>query len=111
MFSLMADSRIDFFLSATFDHLPGIIAGDVMTRPVVPDAAGLGNNRRLSPVLGFPAIAVPGGFVDGVPVGIEIMGRPFSEVDLFRVAYAFEQATRHRRPPRPAPPLVQTTTF
>jgi hypothetical protein len=34
------------------------------------------------------------------------MGRPFSEGDLFRVAYAFEQATRYRRPPQGMPPLT-----
>lgn len=107
VFTLMADQQIDFLLYATFDHLPGIISDDVMTRTVVADTAGLGNNRRLSPVLGFPAITVPGGFVGDVPVGLELMGRPFSEGALFRLAYAFEQATRHRRPPHGTPPLTR----
>ncbi len=107
VFSLMADHPIDFLLYATFDHLPGIIADDVMTRTVIPDTAGLGNNRRLSSVLGFPAITVPGGFLGEIPVGLEFMGRPFSEADLFSLAYAFEQATRHRRPPQGTPPLMR----
>jgi Asp-tRNA(Asn)/Glu-tRNA(Gln) amidotransferase A subunit family amidase len=99
VFALMADRRVDVLVYSTFDHLPGIIADDVMTRAVLPDTAGLGNNRRLSPVLGFPALAVPAGFIGELPVGIEFMGRPFSEPELFKLGYAFEQAGRHRRPP------------
>jgi Asp-tRNA(Asn)/Glu-tRNA(Gln) amidotransferase A subunit family amidase len=99
VFALLADRQLDVLVYPTFDHLPGIIAEDVMTQAVVPDAAGLGSNRRLSPVLGFPALAVPAGFIEGVPVGIEFMARPFGEPDLFRVAYAFEQGTRHRTSP------------
>ena len=106
VFTLMADLRVDVLVYATFDHLPGIIADDVMTRTVVPDTAGFGNNRRLSPVLGFPAIAVPAGFIGDLPVGIEFMARPFGESDLFRIAYAFEQGTRHRRNPPLTPVLT-----
>jgi amidase len=105
VFTLMADLRIDALVYATFDHLPGIIADDVMTQTAVPDTAGFGNNRRLSPVLGFPALAVPAGFVGDLPVGIEFMARPFAESNLFRMAYAFEQGTRHRRPPPLTPAL------
>jgi Asp-tRNA(Asn)/Glu-tRNA(Gln) amidotransferase A subunit family amidase len=48
----------------------------------------------------MPAISVPAGFTDGgVPVGMEILGLPYREGDLIALAYAFEQATRHRRPP------------
>ena len=72
-----------------------------MTRPVVTDTAGLGHNRRLSPSLGFPAITVPAGFTsDGMPVGIEFMGRAFDEPLLFGLAFSYEVGTRHRRPPR-----------
>jgi Asp-tRNA(Asn)/Glu-tRNA(Gln) amidotransferase A subunit family amidase len=97
---LMADQRLDALVYATFDHQPGIIADDVMTRTVVPDFAGIGNNRRLSPVIGFPAVTVPAGFTtDGVPVGIEIMTRPFTEAMLLKIAYSYEQGTRHHQPP------------
>src|SRR5262245_15658835 len=103
--ALMADHKLDAIVYATFDHQPGLIADDVMTRAVVEDTAGIGNNRRLSPILGFPAIAVPAGFTsDGVPVGIELMARPFAEPALFRLAYAYEQGTKHRRPPPLTPP-------
>ncbi len=67
-----------------------------------------GNNSPiLSPPTGFPAITVPMGFVmDGrLPGGLQIYGDAWSEEILIRVAYAYEQATRHRRPPATAPAL------
>ena len=98
--ALMADQQLNVLMYATFDHPPGIIADDVMTRPVVADAVGLGHNRRLSPILGFPAITVTAGFTsDGTPVGVEFMGRAFDEPLLFQLAYAYEAGTRHRRAP------------
>jgi len=66
----------------------------------------LGNNRRLAPLIAFPALSVPAGFTpEGLPVGIEFLGRQFSEGRLLTLGYAFEQATHHRRPPKTAPPL------
>lgn len=104
--TLMADSTLDALVYATFDYQPQPIAPDVMTKPVVDDVTGLGNNRRLSPILGFPAMTVPAGFTtDGMPVGIEFMARPFAEGTLFRLGYAYEQATRHRKPPASTPVL------
>lgn len=59
-----------------------------------------GDNCHLSAVSGFPAITVPAGFTPaGLPVGLELLGRPWSDTDLLGFAYAFEQATRHRVPP------------
>jgi Asp-tRNA(Asn)/Glu-tRNA(Gln) amidotransferase A subunit family amidase len=47
-----------------------------------------------------PAIAVPAGFTrDGLPAGITFMGRPYADGTVLRLAYAYEQATQHRRPP------------
>jgi amidase len=50
-------------------------------------------------VAGYPHVTVPAGFVSGLPVGLSFFGRAFSEPSLIRLAYAFEQATKHRRPP------------
>jgi amidase len=101
----MADRQLDALVYATFDHPPVRIPADAMTRPVV-DSTGPGNNRRLSPVIGFPAMTVPAGFTaDGLPVGLEFMGRAFAEPVLFRLAYAYEQGTHHRKPPQTTPAL------
>lgn len=63
-------------------------------------------NGALGSVTGFPAIAIPAGFSPpdenaplGVPVGMEIIGRPFDECRLIEIAYGFEQAAGQRRPP------------
>jgi len=52
-------------------------------------------------IAGIPGISVPAGFVDGLPVGMQILGKPFSEEMVLRVAFAYEQATGwgQRRPP------------
>jgi amidase len=50
-------------------------------------------------VAGYPHITVPAGYVRGLPVGLSFIGRAWSEPILIKLAYAYEQATRHRRPP------------
>jgi aspartyl-tRNA(Asn)/glutamyl-tRNA(Gln) amidotransferase subunit A len=52
-------------------------------------------------ILGLPAISIPGGFSDeGFPIGLQLVGRAFDESTLFRVAYAYQQATEwHTRRP------------
>jgi amidase len=59
-----------------------------------------GGTSSLAAVAGYPNINVPAGFVFGMPVGISFFGRAWSEPKLIKIAYAFEQATRHRTPPR-----------
>lgn len=99
----MANERLDALVYATFDHSPPRIPADALTRAAI-DSTGPGNNRRLSPVIGFPAMTVPAGFTaDGSPVGLEFMGRRFAEPMLFRLAYAYEQGTHHRKPPQTTP--------
>ena len=51
-------------------------------------------------VAGYPHVTVPAGFVFGLPVGLSFFGRAYSEPTLIKYAYAFEQATKHRRPPK-----------
>jgi amidase len=50
-------------------------------------------------VAGYPHITVPAGYVHGLPVGLSFVGAAFSEATLIRMAYAYEQATLHRRAP------------
>jgi len=57
-------------------------------------------NCELAAHTGLPAIVVPAGFTDdGLPVGIELLGRAFAEPRLFQLAYGFEQTADRRRPP------------
>lgn len=60
----------------------------------------LGSSTTAAAVAGYPSITVPAGFVFGLPVGISFFGRAWSEPQLLKLAFAFEQATRHRRPPK-----------
>jgi amidase len=59
-----------------------------------------GGSSTAAAVAGYPNITVPAGFVFGLPFGLSFIGRAWSEPTLIRLAYAFEQATRVRRPPR-----------
>jgi Asp-tRNA(Asn)/Glu-tRNA(Gln) amidotransferase A subunit family amidase len=67
----------------------------------------IGNNCKLSANSGLPAITIPAGFTpDGLPVGVELLGRTWSEPQLIALAYAYEQATHHRHPPASTPALT-----
>ncbi|HVZ97248.1 MAG TPA: amidase [Chitinophagaceae bacterium] len=59
----------------------------------------LGGSSQLAAVAGYPHITVPAGQVMGLPVGISFFGRAWSEPALLKIAYAFEQITKARRPP------------
>jgi amidase len=59
-----------------------------------------GGYSSASAVAGYPHITVPAGYVFGLPVGISFFGGAFSEPKLLKIAYAFEQATKARKPPR-----------
>ena len=91
---LMDDRRLDALIYPTWSSPPRLI-GDLNT-------PGGDNNQFFSPSTGFPAITVPMGFTRGdtLPAGLQFFGRPWDEATLIRLAYAYEQATHHRRPPR-----------
>jgi Asp-tRNA(Asn)/Glu-tRNA(Gln) amidotransferase A subunit family amidase len=91
--------RLDALIYPTWSNPPRLI-GDLNTPH--------GDNSQLfSPSTGWPAIQVPMGYTRGgtLPAGITFFGRAWSEPALIRLAYAYEQATHHRRPPTTTPPL------
>ncbi len=60
----------------------------------------VGGSSSPAAVAGYPNITVPAGRVAGLPVGISFFGRAYSEPKLLKIAYAFEQATQFRKPPK-----------
>jgi len=92
---VMADNTLDALAYPSVRLKPSLIG----------EAQG-GNNCRLSSNSGLPSIVVPGGFTpDGLPIGVELLGRPWGESQLIKFGYAYEQGTNHRRSPSSTPPL------
>ena len=60
----------------------------------------LGGSSSPAAISGYPAITVPMGFIDGLPVGISFFGRAWSEPILVEIAFAYEQGTKNRKPPQ-----------
>jgi Asp-tRNA(Asn)/Glu-tRNA(Gln) amidotransferase A subunit family amidase len=95
----MQAQRLDAVIYPTWANPPRLI-GD-LTSP------GGDNSQSPAPQAGFPAITVPMGWVRNgtLPVGLQILGDAWSEPRLIAFAFAYEQATKHRRPPTSTPPL------
>ena len=84
------------------NHLDALIAptgGPAWLTDLVDGDHDLGGSSSLPAVAGYPNINVPAGVVFGLPVGIAFFGRAYSEPTLIKLAFAFEQATKLRRPP------------
>lgn len=107
---VMDDAQVDalVFLTMTCPAtpLPGVVDPGYECRTATPMpyrfGQGFGGEAILmASITGFPEITVPAGFTrDGVPIAVSFLGRPFSEASLIRIAYAYEQASAKRRPPR-----------
>src|SRR6266545_3421239 len=90
---VMDERQLDAMIYPTWSNPPRLI-GDLNT-------PGGDNNQFFSPSTGFPSITVPMGYTRGdtLPAGLQFFGPPWSEALLLRLAFAYEQATHHRRPP------------
>lgn len=92
----MDEHRLDAIIYPTLRRKPARI-GDPQ----------LGTTCQLSAASGLPALTVPAGFTpDGLPIGVEFLGRPWAEPNLLKVAFDWEQTAQLRRPPFSTPPLV-----
>jgi amidase len=110
----MNDARVEALVFPTWAQLPAM-NGDRNTQIGVEPKTGanaapthLGSSLTfVGSMLQWPAISVPSGFLgDGLPVGLQILGRAWDEEKIVRFAFAYEQATHHRRPPPSTPPLT-----
>jgi amidase len=88
----LARHRLDAIVAPT--------GGPAWLTDLVNGDAPSGGSSTPAAVAGYPSITVPAGFTAGLPVGLSFIGPAWSEPTLLRLAYAFEQATRARRPPR-----------
>jgi Asp-tRNA(Asn)/Glu-tRNA(Gln) amidotransferase A subunit family amidase len=94
--SHMDKSRVDALIYPSWNNPPRLI-GDL-------ESPHGNNSPIIAPHSGQPAITVPMGFTsERLPVGLQLLGRPFSELLLYQLAYAYEQGTHHRRPPKQFP--------
>ncbi len=102
LLKVMADNRLDAVVHKAVEHQPTLIRDGV--NPPYVDQKGA---PHLNTFLVFvPTIVVPAGFTrDNLPAGISFLGRPYDDAKMIRLAYAYEQATRHRRPPGSTTPL------
>ena len=90
----------------TLDALVAPTGGPAWLTDLVNGDGGTGSApgpSTVAAVAGYPHITVPMGDAHGLPVGISFFGRAWSEPTLIKLAYAYEQATKHRRPPTFAP--------
>ncbi|QSQ26473.1 amidase [Pyxidicoccus parkwayensis] len=93
--AVMAKHKLDALIAPT-QAPPGLI-------DLVNGDHWLGSSSTPAAVSGYATITVPAGYVFGLPVGLSFIGRAWSEPTLLKLAYAYEQASRHRRPPTFAP--------
>jgi amidase len=93
----------------TKDRLDAIVAptgGPSWTTDLVNGDHFTGGSSSPAAVAGYPAISVPAGFIHGLPIGISFFSAAYSEPTLIKLAFAYEQVTKHRRAPGFSPTLT-----
>jgi len=86
------------------ERLDALAYPTLRRKPAKVGEAQGGSNCQLSATTGLPAISMPAGFTpDGLPIGLELLGDQWSEVELLKLAYSFEQATHIRKLPSTTP--------
>jgi amidase len=90
--AVMSKNRLDALVAPT--------GGPAWCTDLINGDHAAGGSSTPAAVAGYPNINVPAGYAWGLPLGISFFGAAHSEALLIKLAYAFEQATRHRRPPQ-----------
>jgi amidase len=90
-------------LGTQANGIDAVVLKDKLDAVVSPSVGG---TWSMAAVAGYPYITVPAGFIDGLPTGISFFGRAFTEPQLIKIAYAFEQKTRMRQTPKFLPTSV-----
>jgi Asp-tRNA(Asn)/Glu-tRNA(Gln) amidotransferase A subunit family amidase len=99
---VMADHKLDAIVHKSVEHQPTRLSDGV--HPPYVDQKGAPHLNTF--LVYVPSIVVPAGFTrDGLPAGITFLGRPYDDANMITLAYAYEQATRHRKPPASVTPL------
>ena len=93
---VMADHRLEAIVHKAVEHQPTLIEDGV--NPPFVDQKGAPHINTF--LIFVPSVVVPAGFTrDDLPAGITFLGRPYDDARMIRLAYAYEQATQHRRAP------------
>jgi len=104
---VIADNKLDAIVHKSVEHTANLISEGI--RPPFYNTRGAPTINTF--LIFVPSITVPAGFTDqGLPVGITFLGRAYSEPTMIKFAYAYEQTTRHRIPPKSTPSLAEPTT-
>jgi amidase len=99
---VMAEHRLDTIVHKAVEHQPTLIK-DGVNPPYVDQKGAPHINTFLVYV---PSVVVPAGFTrDQLPAGITFLGRPYDDGNMIKFAYAYEQTTKHRKPPSSVTPL------
>jgi Asp-tRNA(Asn)/Glu-tRNA(Gln) amidotransferase A subunit family amidase len=100
LLKVMADHRLDAIVHKAVEHQPTLIEHGI--NPPFVDQKGAPHINTF--LMFVPSIVVPAGFTsDGLPAGITFLGRPYDDAKMLQLAFAYEQATTHRRPPAATP--------